>query len=259
MASPAGNAARASASLTIADERRAVAVGLGEVASLDDRRRRASRNIRGVSTVKIACGERTPICSNGQAAFDRVAAVRSDDGRYAHDRCRRLHAGNRRELRQEIPVEAARLRAPRRGWRPAPRCRRPAVARCGSRGRPRLSAAKLRISRPAPITSTTAAAVSNTISAARIRPLPPPDIVRPPCFMTSFRSLRDAWSAGARPKIRLAASDAADANKQHAEIDVHLVDARQACRRKRDQPADTPCRDHHARDAGERRRAGRSP
>ena len=52
----------------------------------------------------------------------------------------------------------------------------------------------------------------------------PPDIVRPPCFMTSFRSVREAWSAGARPKIRLAASDTATANKRTRIIDVHLVD-----------------------------------
>ncbi len=75
------------------------------------------------------------------------------------------------------------------------------------------SAIRLRPSRPAPITSATASAISVTTKALRAQPpLTPRAEPLPPCRRPSARSTRDTCHAGASPKITLASSEAASAN-----------------------------------------------
>src|SRR6266498_331954 len=66
------------------------------------------------------------------------------------------------------------------------------------------SATKLRISRPAPDSNTTASAISTTTSAPRVRAIPPPITDRvPPCFRASLKPTLDEETAGSRPNSRL--------------------------------------------------------
>ena len=64
------------------------------------------------------------------------------------------------------------------------------------------------MSRPAPIRSTTASAISETTRIPRVRTIRPPTTDRaPPCLTASTRSTFEAWSAGTRPNNRLVASE----------------------------------------------------
>ena len=64
------------------------------------------------------------------------------------------------------------------------------------------------MSRPAPISSTTASAISETTRIPRVRTMRPPTTDRaPPCLTASIKSTFEAWSAGTRPNNRLVASD----------------------------------------------------
>ena len=114
------------------------------------------------------------------------------------------------------------------------------------------SASRLRPSRPAPITSATASAISVTTNALRAQPprTPRADPL-PPWRRPSARSTRDTCHAGARPKIRLAASEIASANINAVRSTVTSVEARQIVRRQREQRADAPARDDHAAGAGQ--------
>ena len=68
-------------------------------------------------------------------------------------------------------------------------------------GETRCIAAKLRMSRPPPASSTRAMAISATTSAERRRRCPAGSLApRPPLLSTSLRSRREARNAGTRPK-----------------------------------------------------------
>ena len=77
------------------------------------------------------------------------------------------------------------------------------------------SARKLFISRPAAARSTTDSAISATTSALRMRSATlPPDVRVLLCFSVLLRSTRSACKAGARPKSKLATSEAAEREEQ---------------------------------------------
>src|SRR5271168_1042567 len=125
-----------------------------------------------------------------------------------------LHRGNSPDTLQREPEKRRLLfrLSVAAGWQSNRNVRTP----CGAN--PRLTSvkrAKLSISNPAPVSSTSAAATSATISAERNLPrFPPPDEPRSPSFKDSCNCLPAACIAGARPKTIAVTAHKNSANKR---------------------------------------------
>ena len=107
--------------------------------------------------------------------------------------------------------------------------------------------------RPAPTSSTIDSATSATSSSAPAAPRPPLD-PRAPSFRTSFRSTRDARSAGSRPNTRLEATEIAERESEHARVDVDVAQQlREAGRHDEREEARAPERQCQAEAAADER------